>query len=80
MPLPRYEIELVGGPYDGHRQHFVVRPQWLHVPLDQNMERFLAGDLTSLDAASATHECVYQLRRTARGWQYQFVETRRRGA
>lgn len=76
MPLPRYPIEFVGGPYDGHRQFFVVRLKHVVLPVDEQMQRFLEEN--EPDAWSSTSQlvAVYELRRAAQGWRYHFVRVR----
>lgn len=76
MPLPRYPIEFVGGPYDGHRQFFVVRLKHVVLPLDEQMQRFLAENKLEAWVDQTPLVAVYELRRTVQGWQYHFVRVR----
>lgn len=74
--LQHFEIEFIGGPYDGHKEPCFVRP--IHLPADlvwfvcEDVFRLLdGGDLCS--GGSITSVALYELERVNGTCRYRFV-------
>lgn len=73
------KVELVGGPFDGHRQSMRLsskdRGEQLAIPVNENVFQLLAGESRGAQAP-ASSVAVYELRKYKGKYRYCFVGAR----
>jgi hypothetical protein len=76
MPNASYEIEFIGGPYDGYRQVLTTTRNELAeivaLPVSQGIFRLLDGEARG-PGAPTTSVAVYQLEGSGSRWRHRFV-------
>jgi hypothetical protein len=73
-PQPCFEINFLGGPYDGRMRRVVCCPYELATPVALPVEHDRHGDSLSGEAESDAL-AIYQLKNHNGDWQYEYLWT-----